>query len=192
MDKLSGKAGFVYNGGEINLQDIPISAFYSHMELEYDTSKKSKLFSRINGTGSFSSDSDVISQFQSALGKGALESGLELLFADNGSLSLMEDNLDSGDFITDDPGLLTYEVGYSQKFKSIPLKTEIIVGAGNSGDLIDIGFIDSFLGFEVDIKNKIDITEDISMNMDFSYLIPGEVLDSEDQFKIECSVKYEF
>lgn len=192
FDNALANFGFTYNGGEINNYEIPVSAYFTHLSAEYDLSKRSKVYSRLNSTGSFDSSDGVITQFQSALGEGSLDSDLDILYSNNDTMTLSDGNLYSEDFIFDDLGLLTYEVGYSTQFRKIPFETDIVLGAGNSGDIFDIGFMDSFLGIEIDLKNKIDITDNIQVKVNLGYLFAGDSQDIENEFSLECSLRYRF
>ncbi|MDC7227713.1 MAG: hypothetical protein PQJ61_13195 [Spirochaetales bacterium] len=186
------KSRFIYNGGIVTLNSInytiPISAFYTNMELSIEPFEDTVIFTRYNLTSSFDSDTSSVNQFQVVDGEGSLDTGLGLLFGgssygseacfSNESVSLIEDNLSSGDIVMDAPGLFVYEFGVSQDFNFIPLSSDLIIGGANTGGLFSgDGYFSSLLGLEIDLHNTIDILDDLSLNFSLCYLFPGNAFE---------------
>ena len=179
---------FIYNGGNINLVDIdysvPISAFYTNMKISFEPIEDSVIFSRFNLTSSLDYDTATVNQFQVVGENGSLDTGLGLLFGgssygsesyfDNNSVSIVDDNLSSGDIVLDDPGLLIYEIGFSKKFDFLPLTSDLILGGANTGGLSSgDGYFSSLIGLEIDLHNKIKLSKDFSAYLSMCLLFPG-------------------
>ncbi|QEN08175.1 hypothetical protein EXM22_09315 [Oceanispirochaeta crateris] len=213
--RFSGNYGFIYNFGAATYLKIPISAYYSHLKLELETTKKTKLYSRFNLSSGTDGSSDTINQFQVVNGEGNLETGLGLLFGgssfsnqsyfSNESLSIVEDGLSSGDFAFSDPGLFIYELGFEIDVNQLLDTTEFVLGGANTGELFDgEGYFTSLIGWEMDIHNTVKFTDDLKLNLSFSYLIAGnsfnavyelntgDSLTLDTSFKTDCSIKYSY
>lgn len=215
MGMFSGDFGFTYNFGAATYLQIPIYAYYSHLTLEMEPTRKTKVYTRFNlSSGSDGSD-DTINQFQVVNGEGNLETGLGLLFGGSSfdnqsyfsseSLSIVEDGLSSDDFVFEDPGLFIYEVGFRLEFDQIPLETEFVLGGANTGELFNgDGYFTSLIGWEFDIHNTIKFSKDLKLNISTAYLIAGnsfngcyelntgETLELDTSFMMDCSIKYSF
>jgi hypothetical protein len=213
--RFSGNYGFIYNFGAATYLKIPISAYYSHLKLELETTKKTKLYSRFNLSSGTDGSSDTINQFQVVNGEGNLETGLGLLFGgssfsnqsyfSNESLSIVEDGLSSGNFAFSDPGLFIYELGFEIDVNQLLDTTEFVLGGANTGELFDgEGYFTSLIGWEMDIHNTVKFTDDLKLNLSFSYLIAGnsfnavyelntgDSLTLDTSFKTDCSIKYSY
>jgi hypothetical protein len=211
----SGDFGFIYNFGAATYLGIPISAYYSHLTLDVEPTKKTKLYTRFNLTSGSDGSYDTINQFQVVNGEGSLETGLGLLFGGSSfsnqsyfsseSLSIVEDGLSSGDFVFEDPGLFVYEIGYMIEFKKLPLETEFVIGGANTGELFNgEGYFTSLIGWEMDIHNTISFSKDLKLDVSLSYLIAGnsfnavyelntgDTLELDTSFKTDCSVRYSY
>lgn len=211
----SGETSFVYNFGAVSYLGIPISAYYSHLKLELETTKKTRLFSRFNLASGTDGSSDTINQFQVVNGEGNLETGLGLLFGgsafdsqsyfSNESLSIVEDGLSSGDFVFNDPGLFIYELGFVIDFNTFLDETEFVLGGANTGELFGgEGYFTSLIGWEMDVHNRFKFTDELEFHWSLSYLIPGnsfnavyelntgETLGLDTSFKTDCSIKYSY
>ncbi|MDC7220292.1 MAG: hypothetical protein PQJ59_10145 [Spirochaetales bacterium] len=212
---LSG--GYTYNVGNVVTYDIPLSSYYTHFSLEYEGDKRKTLFSRFNLTGGSEGSLDSTGQFQNPDGEGNLDTDLALLFGggpyssqsyfDKESLSIVSDNLCEGDISFYDPGLFTYETGFEWDLKKIlplDMETTFVLGGANTGDLLRDGYFDSLIGWEGDIHNKIEITDDLEFNLSFAYLLPGnafnavyelnydDTLELDTAFMASWEVKYSF
>ena len=220
IEDFTVEGGYTYNFGEVVTYAIPLSAYFSHLKLEYEPDKRKTFFTRFNLTSGSEGSLDSTGQFQTLDGEGNLDTGLGLLFGgssyssqayfDNESLSIVSDNLTDGSISFYDPGLLIYEFGFSYDFKDmipLDLESEFILGAANTGDLFEgDGYFSSLIGWEADIHNRIRITEDLEFALSFSYLLAGnsfnavyelnnddETLDLADSsFMAGCRLKYSF
>lgn len=183
---------FIYNGGWVSLNSndftFPISALYTNMKISIEPIKDSIVFSRFNLTSSFESETAMVNQFQVINGNGNLDTGLGLLFGgssygsesyfDNNSVSLVEDNLSSGDIVLDDPGLFIYELGISKKFVPFPITSDLIWGGANTAALFSgDGYFSSLLGLEIDLHNKFKITDAFTVSLSFCLLFPGNAFE---------------
>ena len=210
---------FIYNGGSVCLYSIdytlPISACYTNMEISIEPFEETVIFTRFNLTSNFECDTATVNQFQVIDGQGSLDTGLGLLFGgssygsesyfDNDSVSLINDNLSSGDIVMDDPGLFAYEAGGSYKFDFLPLTSDLIIGGANTGGLFSgDGYFSSLIGLEADLHNKIKLSEDLSAYLSLCLLFPGNSFEeifelnsgtdigSDPSFKMDLKLVYSY
>lgn len=217
LDKLTLKGGATYNFGSVTQLKIPLSAYYGHLEAEYRPEKNWSIFTRYNLTSGNNGSNDNLNQFQVVEGEGHLNTSLGLLFGGGAfssqsyfsseSISIVDDNLSSGDIVFNDPGLFTYEFGTTCKFKDLPfpVTTELVLGGAHTGELFSReGFFYSLFGWEVDVHNKIEITKDLDLFLSFAYLLPGnsfkgiyelnggDILDLDTSFMAAFKIIYSF
>ncbi len=219
FNKLKVEAGYTYNFGEVESYLIPLSAYFSHLELKYRTDKSKSFFTRFNLTSGCDGYLDSTGQFQTLDGEGNLETDLGLLFGgspydsmayyDNECLSIVEDNLNDGEISFYDPGLFVYEFGFSYDFGSLidlDLESVIVIGGANTGDLFEGGYFYSLIAWEADIHNRIEFSDNLEFALSLAYLVPGnsfnavyelnhddEMLNLESSsFKADCQLKYSF